>query len=150
MHANNTISCKAADSSALDTSYFDLFNLPRSFCIDKTLLKKNYYSASRKSHPDLCGKNNVSIADSHILNRAYSILNDDFLRAKLFTVPSESVDPNFLEKCIELEDRIMSGEDLSKHLLEKMEECKAHYADPVYLCKWGYYKRLYEIIRNKA
>lgn len=149
MTTNNTVGCKITDSSALDTNYFDLLNLPKSFHIDKTLLKQNYYSASKQSHPDLCNKGSMDAADSRVLNKAYSVLNDDFLRAKLFTVPSESADQSFLEKCIELEDRIVNGEDLSKYLLEKIEECKEHYTDPEYLCRWGYYKRLCEMTKNR-
>lgn len=126
-----------------NNDYFKILNLPKSFFLDKNVLKDNYYSISKKYHPDIAVEKNNEM--SHILNKAYSILNDDFSRAKLFTVPSENVEPEFLEKCIELEDRIRKGEDLTKLLEKKIEECKKNYLNKEYVTKWGYYKRLYDL-----
>ncbi|KAM0680488.1 hypothetical protein GINT2_001176 [Glugoides intestinalis] len=123
-----------------------MFELPVSFEINKDKLKKNYYSLSMKNHPDLVKNSKI---EPQFINNAYEILRDDFLRAKLFTVPSETLDQSFLEYCIELEDKIRQGNDLSNLLKRKINECKAHYTDPIAICKWGYYQRLLDI-NNKV
>lgn len=127
-------------------SLFSMFNLPISFEINKDELKKKYYTLSMNNHPDLV---KVSKIEPQLINNAYETLRDDFLRAKLFTVPSESLDQAFLEYCIQLEDKIRNGEDLSDFLKGKIDECKARYTDPMAVCKWGYYKRLLDI-NNKT
>jgi len=117
------------NSIPLHKSYFDLFSLPHRYEIDKGLLKRRYFQASKTS------------ASPRELNEAYSILQDDFLRAKLFTVPCE-VDKDFLEECLVMEERIRGGEDLSGELRRRIEECKERYKEPEYVTRWGYYKRL--------
>lgn len=124
--------------------YFDVLNLPYAYDIDKELLKTNYYLASKLAHPD---RRSSTGTESALLNKAFSVLRDDFLRAKLFSVPSE-VSGEFLEECLVLEERIRKGESLEKYLKERIEDCKKRYFDPKYLGRWGYYERLLEMARQ--
>lgn len=126
---------------------FKILNLPIQYNVDRDLLKKNYYSISKEVHPDI--STHSSVQDIKILNRAYSTLNDDFYRAKLFTKPSSQLDSNFLEKCLELEERIHKGEDLSSELNKKIDKCKIDYSNPNSLAKWAYYRRLLDQITKK-
>lgn len=127
--------------------FYDIFSLPRTFSIDKGQLKKNYYSISRQSHPDIT---NSATLDAHSVNRAFSVLNDDLSRAKLFTRPSKSIPQSFLSHCLDLEEKIRNGADLKDDIMSSIEECKKHYDDPVWVCKWSYYQRLLDIIRDRA
>lgn len=150
--------------------FFKIFNLPKSYNISKDVLKQKYYDLSRQIYNDKFNKGLFTVISSnkdlsskdlsnkdlsnnrvypfHTVNLAYKTLNDDLERAKLFTLPSKSISSSFLEECIKLEERIESGENLKEYLEKKIEECKKNYNDPVYLCKWGYYKRLQEMANS--
>lgn len=144
-----------------------LLNLPQTYFIDKQLLKKNYFLAAKKLHPDLnidhkesgflnCitskiggffkikneEKNNIES-----LNKAFLIFNDDFNRAKcFFTNPdkneSTNVDNEFLSNCLDLEDRINKGENVKDYLNYEIETCKQNIQDAASIVKWGYYNNL--------
>lgn len=127
--------------------FFQLLKLPLEYNINKELLKKNYFQTSKHSHPDI--KNNSLVktqGDIKLLNKAYSTLNDDFNRAKLFTKPSKKLNSDFLETCLTLEERILQGEDLKTEIEKNIEECKKEYKDPYSVGKWAYFNRLLEKI----
>ncbi|KAI4292696.1 molecular chaperone HscB [Pancytospora philotis] len=140
---------------------FGVFRMPPAFQIDKEQLKREYYRLSKAAHPDVqmrvpsTGGRGISGAlpaqriDSAQLNEAYSTLKDDFLRAKLFTSPSEAVSPRFLNECLELEERISRGANLRQELRGRIAECKRHYDDPEWITRWAYYRRLDDMIGDE-
>ena len=127
---------------------FKLLKIPFNYNIDRDVLKKNYYQFSKESHPDI-NHSSILSNDIKLLNKAYSILNDDFYRAKLFTKPTEVLENEFLEKCLQLEERISEGEDLSKELEKGIDECKSDYRNSKSIAKWAYYKRLLDQISKR-
>ena len=121
--------------------FYNLLKIPFEYQINKEILKKNYYKISMETHPDITHENSFNS-----LNKAFSILKDDFERAKLFTKPVETLESKFLEKCIKLEEKIIKGEDLTEKLNKKIEKCKSKFDDSVSVGKWAYFKRLLEKI----
>lgn len=156
---------------------YKIFDIPQKYNIDLNDLKKKYHLISKKVHPDLnyekgcqtkehtkpinglfkkClnkvskifipgGSINISSSD---LNKAYDVLKDDYSRAKLFTVPADTLDTKFLNECMELEDRVLSGENITDLLQKKVDECKNNYNKPDYLAKWSYYNRLLKLSKG--
>lgn len=125
--------------------YYDIFKLPKTYLIDKSILKKKYYEMSKKYHPDV---NNESEISPNLINKAYLQLKDDFYRAKLFTPNEAQLPYKFLEKCLDFESRIKSGEQLKDKILKKIEKCKKNYLDPIWVSKWSYYRRLLNLING--
>lgn len=60
-------------------NYFELFNLSPKFTIDLSEIEKKYHQFQNQFHPDKADFN--SIEHSILINEAYKILSDDFLRA---------------------------------------------------------------------
>ncbi|KAK6089338.1 hypothetical protein P3W45_001661 [Vairimorpha bombi] len=107
---------------------YKVFNLPRSFHIDKKILKNEYFKLNKKYHPDLLKTENGKIKD---INSAYKILQDDYLRAKyLFKGPLDNkMSQEFLIEVLDLEERIDESKSQNelreiKDLLDqKIDEC---------------------------
>ena len=141
---------------------YGIFGMAPSYTVDKGALKKKYYELSKQTHPDRAryGNDGDSASDkktqmvygtektSSSVNEAYKILSDDFLRAKLFATPSDTIDQGFLTECLELEERIRDGEDIKEELNSRIEQCKRHFQSPEWLSKWAYYKRLLDMARE--
>lgn len=129
--------------------YFGAFNMEPHYEIDKSRLRQSYYILSKALHPDTSALRRAGPSpDSALLNAAYANLKDDFLRAKLFTTPSQAISPDFLTGCLELEERIDNGEDIGQLLDDRMAECQLHFAEPIWLARWGYYRRLKGLLRE--
>lgn len=103
-------------------NYFEIFNLPTDFVVDKNLLEHKYLQLQQQFHPD---QNNVEDLNfSIILNNAYVTLNDDFLRAQYLLLlknidindDENSIKPTqpTLEYILQLQEDIACGYDLSK------------------------------------
>jgi molecular chaperone HscB len=60
-------------------NYFELFNLTPKFTIDLNEIEQKYHQFQNQFHPDKADFN--SIEHSILINEAYKILSDDFLRA---------------------------------------------------------------------
>ncbi|CAL4324989.1 Fe-S protein assembly co-chaperone HscB [Buchnera aphidicola] len=65
--------------------YFNCFNLPKNFEIDKKKLLKKYYSLQKKYHPDMniqCSKKKKkeNLKKSIYINQGYQILKKNFTR----------------------------------------------------------------------
>jgi molecular chaperone HscB len=67
--------------------YFEFFSLPRKLTLDVVALEKQFYTLSRKLHPDrFAGKTvaeqEAALAQSSLLNDAYRTLKDPILRTQ--------------------------------------------------------------------
>lgn len=129
--------------------WYRMFGLDNNnYKIDKNQLKTNYYKLTKSAHPDigshLCDKS----TDISETNKAYGVLLNDFLRAKLFTKPSSRVDVDFLMKCLDLEDRIRSGEDMKDVISFEIEKCRENYDKPEWISKWAYFERLQKMVNE--
>jgi molecular chaperone HscB len=68
-------------------NYFEFFSLPRKLTLDVEALEKQFYTMSRKLHPDrFAGKTvaeqEAALAQSSLLNDAYRTLKDPILRTQ--------------------------------------------------------------------
>lgn len=140
----------------LSLRYFDIFGMYPSFDIDQASLKKRYFELSRRHHPDRLHGNMTRETSIEEVNKAYSVLRDDFLRAKyLSNGDGFKVDKEFLVDMLEYEEaisNICSSEEegrIRKDLEDKIAECRLNFANKEYLCKWGYYERLRSILDRK-
>ena len=79
-----------------DRDFFTFFSLPRKLVIDVPALEKQFYTLSRKLHPDrFAGKppaeQDAALRDSSLLNDAYRTLKDPILRTQ-YLLTSEGVE----------------------------------------------------------
>jgi len=68
-------------------NYFEFFGLPRKLTLDVVALEKQFYTMSRKLHPDRFASKPVAeqeaaLAQSSLLNDAYRTLKDPILRTQ--------------------------------------------------------------------
>src|ERR1700685_520604 len=68
-------------------NYFEFFTLPRKLTLDVPALEKQFYTLSRKLHPDRFASKTVAeqeaaLAQSSLLNDAYRTLKDPILRTQ--------------------------------------------------------------------
>src|ERR1700751_1935629 len=68
-------------------TYFEFFSLPRKLTLDVAALEKQFYTMSRKLHPDRFASKPVAeqetaLAQSSLLNDAYRTLKDPILRTQ--------------------------------------------------------------------
>ncbi len=104
-------------------NYFELLDLVPSYYIDPQLLKKNYYSISRKTHPDnfaTSEPDTLAAAEKEYseINQAYETLSDDPKRLEYILewqeviVPGENyqLPPDFLMEMLELNELKLSDE----------------------------------------
>jgi molecular chaperone HscB len=68
-------------------TYFEIFSLPRHLHIDTAALEKQFYTLSRKLHPDRFAskplpEQEAALARSSLLNDAYRTLKDPILRTQ--------------------------------------------------------------------
>jgi molecular chaperone HscB len=67
--------------------YFEFFNLPRKLTLDVVALEKQFYTMSRRLHPDRFAskplvEQEAALAQSSLLNDAYRTLKDPILRTQ--------------------------------------------------------------------
>ena len=68
-------------------NYFEFFDLPRNLTLDIAALEKQFYTMSRKLHPDRfaskpVAEHEAALAQSSLLNDAYRTLKDPILRTQ--------------------------------------------------------------------
>jgi molecular chaperone HscB len=68
-------------------NYFSFFSLPRKLHLDTTALERNFYTLSRRLHPDRfasrpLAEQEAALAQSSLLNDAYRTLKDPILRTQ--------------------------------------------------------------------
>src|ERR1700722_5873499 len=71
----------------LTQNYFDFFSLPRKLTLDVPALEKQFYTLSRKLHPDRfaakpVAEQEAALAQSSLLNDAYRTLKDPIARTQ--------------------------------------------------------------------
>lgn len=97
-----------------DKSYFELYDLPLSFKVDETALKKKFYAFSKEFHPDYYANENQAKQDeilelSTLNNKAYKVLSDPIKR---------------IEYILELNDMLVEGDKYAlpqEFLMEMMD-----------------------------
>jgi molecular chaperone HscB len=77
-------------------NYFEFFNLPRKLTLDVVALEKQFYTMSRKLHPDRfaskpLAEQEAALAQSSQLNDAYRTLKDPILRTQ-YLLKTEGVE----------------------------------------------------------
>jgi len=120
-------------------NYFQLFELPISFTMDKDVLKQKFYKISRSAHPDFftqaseAAKEAADAKYSEII-KAYELLSDDLPRIKytleILGVTLEDktpLDSEFLMEMMDINERIeqvnQSIDKIEDHII--MDEIKA-------------------------
>ena len=78
-HAQNT------NEGGVEQTYFAIFSLPSKLTIDTVALERDFYSLSRRLHPDLYARKSAeeqawSLRQSSLLNDAYRTLKDPVAR----------------------------------------------------------------------
>src|SRR6202011_5503872 len=64
-------------------NYFEFFDLPRKLTLDVVALEKQFYTMSRRLHPDrFASKQEAALAQSSLLNDAYRTLKDPISRTQ--------------------------------------------------------------------
>ncbi len=100
-------------------NYFELYELPISFAIDQTVLRKKYYQLSKKYHPDFYNSTSTiteaeNLAMSSLVNKAYTLLqNKQATIAYVLTILGHLTDdekyqlsPDFLMEVMELNENM--------------------------------------------
>jgi molecular chaperone HscB len=122
-------------------NYFEFYAIPESFKPDATLLKKQFYSLSKKYHPDFFANENDEkqqeiLELSTINNKAYQTLSDpvkllDYI-LKLHDLTNEGAKPqlpaDFLMEMMDINERLMEVED-QKQLADLTAEVLAIESD---------------------
>ncbi len=108
-------------------NYFELFNLSPKFTIDLHEIEEKYHQFQNQFHPDKADFN--SIEHSILINEAYKILSDDFLRAshllQLKNIDIEDdenhikPDISTLQEILDLQEKIFEINNLNEILVLK-------------------------------
>ncbi len=112
-------------------NFFEYYNLPITFSIDKKALRKAYLEKSREVHPDIVDQNSTEDL-SAFNNEAYTTLNDDMLLLKyvltLYEVPLDSknapMPQDFLMDMMDINEEIMEAKMdgvIGSTLIEKVK-----------------------------
>jgi len=85
-YSKSVLSTRAGEDVFMST-YFEVFGLPRKLKIDTPALEKQFYTLSRKLHPDRFAskppaEQEAALAQSSLLNDAYRTLKDPILRTQ--------------------------------------------------------------------
>ena len=101
-------------------NYFELFNIPVSFIIDDSVLKRAYLLKSRAHHPDFYTLHDDQVQEDMLyqssrINEAYNILKDPVKRMKYIlelhgVIASENeqpLSPDFLMQMMEINEEVM-------------------------------------------
>ncbi len=119
-------------------NYFELFELPLHFIVDKTVLKKKYYQLSKKYHPDFYDASiGISEAEnlnlSSKINEGYKLFQNDYaiigyvlkLKGLIQDQEKYNLAPSFLMEVMEL------NEDLNEASLPQLNALSNQIISPV-------------------
>lgn len=103
---------------------FELYSIPVSFTPDLAVVKKTFYTLSKKYHPDFAGDSSeeekqVLLEKSAMINKALKIFQDQELLIKyilqekglLEEEEKYNLDPGFLMEVMELNEQVMELEE---------------------------------------
>jgi molecular chaperone HscB len=105
--------CEKIQGVSGGIDYFSFFELPRKLGLDRAHLEKQFYSLSRRFHPDYFmnaseAEREASVERSSLLNDAYRTLRDPVLRASYllslegYKEAEKKAPPDLLEEVFEL------------------------------------------------
>lgn len=97
-------------------NFFELFSLPQKFAIDLEDLEKKYLDFQNQFHPDRSSLDDVE--KSILINEAYKILADDFLRA-CYLLSLKGIDIRNDEKALKIDQSTL---EIALELQEKISE----------------------------
>jgi len=136
-------------------NYFDLFELPVSFEIDKDKLRKKYYALNRENHPD-----NFTLVDqdeqmsaldkSSFINEGFKTLKDDMMRIRYtlelngikFEEGNESVPQTFLMEMMDINEYIFDFK------MNPSEEAKKMIVSQINLLEKRIFENVMQFINN--
>ncbi len=120
--------------------YFELYDLPVSFLIDETLVKKKYFTLSKQFHPDFFGtaddsKQAEMLEASTLVNKAFQTLTDFDKRMKYILLEKGFLQEeekfmlpqDFLIEMMELNELLMDVK--TEGIVEAMASMEAQIAD---------------------
>ncbi|MBN4054567.1 DnaJ domain-containing protein [Nitrospira defluvii] len=123
----NCASCTAIQAFVKEIDYFTLFGLGYLLSVDLTSLETQYYSLSRKFHPDFyqnktAEEQAISLENTALLTKAYRTLKDPKSRATYLvnfiegekTLPTEAP-AGLLEDILEIQERLEDSQDLERN-----------------------------------
>jgi molecular chaperone HscB len=128
-------------------NYFELFEIPVQFKVDRGLIRKKYFELSKLSHPDYFATSGNeaqqnALDSSALLNQAFKTLNNSdatlqyILKEKGLLEEGEkyNLPPTFLAQMMEINEALEEGEDSDNtktKLLAQVEELEGEIYEPV-------------------
>lgn len=120
-------------------NYFEFFNIPIAFRVDKSDLRVKFLSNSKRLHPDV----NISLTeeesmnDTALNNKAYSVLKDDssrilYLLEEIFPPSTKpQLSPLFLADMMEVNEELMDAKmeddvELIQNVSDKLIELNSN------------------------
>lgn len=151
-------------------NYFELFDLPLTPVVDKTLLSKKYFDLQKKTHPDFFSQSTGNEQEEALelsadINNAYTIFQNRDKTLEYFLILSGTVlpgekyvlPPGFLMEMMEINETLSEGEDvlINNHVEEYIAKLEneidpvikgikdGHNNDDLQNLKAYYYKKKY-------
>lgn len=123
--------------------YFELFDIPVAFDVDKTALHKRYIELSRRFHPDYfvndtAGSQSDALENSALLNRAYKTLKQKNETIKYVLTEKDLLEEEekyelpgeFLMEMLELNEQMMEADSVEES--EKVEKLLQNIENEIY------------------
>lgn len=136
-------------------NYFDLFELPVNFTIDKEKLRKKYYALNRENHPDNFTLDNQdeqisALEKSSFINEGFKTLKDEMKRIKYtlelngikFEEGNESVPQMFLMEMMDINEFIFDFK------MNPSDEAKNNIVSQIKSLKKRIFENVNEFINN--
>jgi molecular chaperone HscB len=126
-------------------NYFELFEMPISFIVDKKYAQDKYFELQKKFHPDFFSNESVEEQDavlekSSMINKAYKVFQNEnetmkyVLQLKNLFEDEEKyqLPPEFLSEMMELNESLMEVDDSSlEETQTKISQLEKHLYDTV-------------------
>lgn len=116
----------------LTSHYFDIFGLPKSYLVDKQLLRGRYLELQKKLHPDqyvskMAHEQRLAMQSTATINQAYSVLNSPLKRAQYllelagFNMGNVTTDSDFLMEQMSLRELVANAPQAADPLAKLCE-----------------------------
>lgn len=131
--------CKAIQPLNLKLDFFQIFNLPRAFDVDKNQLEQPYQTLQMQCHPDrfatrTATERRLSLEHVTRLNQAYQTLSDPLLRGGylleilghtvLDAKKPSATDPVFLMEVMEYREELESVDFASSNASDRLDQLR--------------------------